>query len=264
MEEKRFNYILNEWEKQDKKLNRTFNGTQSRLPSKVEATRKQLKDFYNKIKKNAGGILDFTDWRQRFQFSKDFDIPYTGTYKFLTAIEEIEKEKPNLTLKEQKSFFKNKLKEVREYLNKNRKSVEAYFNPDITKILWEGDKITEKMQFFTTFYCYGKLEDYLIGRIDELENNNNMTKNSPWSSGLFYLLVAIFILATLGVLSKMVHWSILPLIIVGGLLIIGLIGFLQLRNDERLKEESFVRLVIETYKRLPIIGNLFKKEEKDK
>lgn len=230
------------------------------MPSKIGKTTKSLKEFKDKISKKAGGKIDFIDYEQRFLFAKEFDIPYTSFQKFLTAVQEIEYENSNLTKDEQKQFFKKKLKEVRVYIKEKMMFVSPYFLPELKKALWNSDAVNNKMQLFTTFYCYKKLEKYLIGRIDELENSNNMTKNSPWSSGLFYLLVAIVIIAGLGVLSKTVHWSLLPIIIIGGLLIIGLIGFLQLRNDEKLKDETFLELVIETYKRLPIIGNLFNKK----
>jgi len=45
-------------------------------------------------------------------------------------------------------------------------------------------------------------------------------------------------------------------VIIGALLAIGVIGALQLRNDDRLSEESFLTLMIESYKRLPLLrGN---------
>jgi Flp pilus assembly protein TadB len=42
-------------------------------------------------------------------------------------------------------------------------------------------------------------------------------------------------------------------IIVGALLAIGVLGALQLRNDDRLSEDSFLKLMVESYKRLPLL-----------
>jgi hypothetical protein len=42
-------------------------------------------------------------------------------------------------------------------------------------------------------------------------------------------------------------------VIIGALLAIGVIGAMQLRNDDRLSEESFLKLMIESYKRLPLL-----------
>ena len=42
-------------------------------------------------------------------------------------------------------------------------------------------------------------------------------------------------------------------VIISALLAIGVIGAMQLRNDDRLSEESFLKLMIESYKRLPLL-----------
>ena len=59
----------------------------------------------------------------------------------------------------------------------------------------------------------------------------------------------------------MVPWSLFPIIVVGGILLIGIIGVLQLKNDDKISDKSFTSLISETYKRLPLIGS--KKKEKD-
>ena len=82
-----------------------------------------------------------------------------------------------------------------------------------------------------------------------------MRKNNPWISGSFYGFLALIVIAGLATLSKAVHWTILPIIIIGGILIIGLIGVLQLKNDGQISDKSFVHLVSETYKRLPLLGS---------
>lgn len=43
-------------------------------------------------------------------------------------------------------------------------------------------------------------------------------------------------------------------VIIGALLAIGAIGAMQLKNDDRLSDESSLRLMIEWYKRLPLLG----------
>ena len=53
--------------------------------------------------------------------------------------------------------------------------------------------------------------------------------------------------------SKGIGWTLLPIIIIGGILLIGVIGAFQLRNDDRLKDESFIKLMTETYKKLPLL-----------
>jgi len=78
-----------------------------------------------------------------------------------------------------------------------------------------------------------------------------MKKNNPWISGSFYLFVAIIILVLIAILSQNIPWYILP-IIIGGILIIGIIGALQLKNDDKLSDKSFVKLMTETFKNLPL------------
>lgn len=92
-----------------------------------------------------------------------------------------------------------------------------------------------------------RLEDY-IGK------SKNMKKNNPWVSGSFYLLVAVIILVLIAVLSQNIPWYTLPIIIIGGILIIGVIGALQLKNDDKLSDKSFVDLMTETFKSLPLLN----------
>ena len=94
-----------------------------------------------------------------------------------------------------------------------------------------------------------RLKDY-IGK-----TRFSMKKNNPWISGSFYLFLAVIIIVALAVLSQSVHWMLFPIIIIGGVLLIGLIGILQLKNDDKITDKSFVSLIKETYKRLPLIGD---------
>lgn len=93
-----------------------------------------------------------------------------------------------------------------------------------------------------------RLNDY-IGK-----SKFNMKKNNPWLSGSFYLFLAVIVIVGLGVLSQSVNWALLPVIIIGGILLIALIGIFQLKNDDKITDKSFVSLIIETYKRLPLIN----------
>lgn len=83
-------------------------------------------------------------------------------------------------------------------------------------------------------------------------------KNNPWISGSFYLFVMVVVLAVLSAAARMISWVSLPLVFIAGIIILVLIGALQLRNDEKLKEETFLRLVVEAFKRLP----LFQRKQK--
>lgn len=83
--------------------------------------------------------------------------------------------------------------------------------------------------------------------------NLKMRKNNPWISGSFYLTVAIIVITGLAVLSNSVHWTLLPIIIIGGVLLIVIVGSLQLKNDDKITGKTFSSLIKETFKRLPLL-----------
>ncbi|MCR8560854.1 hypothetical protein KXD93_24565 [Mucilaginibacter sp. BJC16-A38] len=78
-------------------------------------------------------------------------------------------------------------------------------------------------------------------------------KNNPWLSGSFYLFVLIVVIITIAVIAKFLPWYSLPIIVIGSILIIGVIGALQLRNDGELSEDNFIKLMVASYKRLPLL-----------
>ncbi|MEM9119214.1 MAG: COR domain-containing protein [Cyanobacteria bacterium P01_F01_bin.56] len=77
--------------------------------------------------------------------------------------------------------------------------------------------------------------------------------SNPWGSGLFYLFVLGTVTAIFAVVSHYVPFYVLPVVIIGALLAIGIVGAFQLMQDDRFKEENFVKLIIETYKQLPLL-----------
>lgn len=85
-----------------------------------------------------------------------------------------------------------------------------------------------------------------------------MNKNNPWISGSFYLFVTLLIIIVLATIASYVHWALIPLIIIGGILIICTIGAFQLKNDDKLSDKSFLDLMQMTLKNLPLIKNLKK------
>jgi small GTP-binding protein len=86
-------------------------------------------------------------------------------------------------------------------------------------------------------------------------------KNNPWLSGSFYLVSFVVAVATILIAIVMLNnygisWTtaaVIPLVVIGGLLGIGIVGANQLKNDERLSDESYVKLMVESYKRLPLL-----------
>ena len=101
---------------------------------------------------------------------------------------------------------------------------------------------------------------------DSLDSNPNVGSStvksgsgSPWISGLFYLFAAVIVIILVAVISNNISPYSLPVVIIGGVIILSIIGALQLKQDNRLADKTFLQLMIETLKRLPLIGKGKKK-----
>jgi len=84
--------------------------------------------------------------------------------------------------------------------------------------------------------------------------------NNPSGSILSYVLAFVVLLgAIVGAAVVISNWVSVTagvtvgVVIIGALLAIGVVGAMQLRNDDRLSDESFLKLMIESYKRLPLL-----------
>ena len=76
---------------------------------------------------------------------------------------------------------------------------------------------------------------------------------SPWFSGLFYLMVAVVITSLLLVVSRLAPWWAFPLVVLGAVLLVSIVGALQMRQDDRLTERGFLKLMGDVLKRLPLV-----------
>jgi hypothetical protein len=99
-----------------------------------------------------------------------------------------------------------------------------------------------------------------ITNINLTTNNMTKQKNNPWTSGSFYLFTAIVIIVSLTIVSTFVNWKLIPVLIIGGIILLSIIGALQLKNDEILKDKSFLTLMLESYKLLPLLNQKDKKD----
>jgi internalin A len=76
---------------------------------------------------------------------------------------------------------------------------------------------------------------------------------SPWASGSFYLLAAVLLLVLIGAGAKLLNWWLVPMVIIGGLVTVTVIGALQLKQDSRLTDSSFLKLMALTFRQLPLL-----------
>lgn len=75
---------------------------------------------------------------------------------------------------------------------------------------------------------------------------------SPWVTGTFYLVALAMVVGLLLIAGSVLPVWTLPVIIVGAVLLMAVVGALQLRHDDRLGDESFVKLMGEALRRLPL------------
>ena len=225
----------------------------------IAAEKERTVSFRNEIQKNVEILTTNSYWNSHVPSDFQSMISYALRH-YSTAIDEFD------------DMYRDIDNEVKEHHVKRLKRISTVaqeINVEIGRIwhqrYYNKDYGNEDFRIVETIYedtrdmavnlldisnIADRLDDY-IGKI----NPNNMKKNNPWISGSFYVFLALIVIAGLATLSKAVHWTILPIIIIGGILIIGLIGVLQLKNDGQISDKSFVHLVSETYKRLPLLGN---------
>ena len=161
------------------------------------------------------------------------------------------------------SDFPSEIKEHHCVRLRNIGRVADQINTDIGQIWHRRDlkKEYEKPNFLILEDVYTDTRDMAVNlsdidnianRLDQFVGRKTMV-NNPWMSGSFYLLATVIFLMILTVISIWVSWYTLPIVVIGGVLLVGAIGALQLRNDDRLKEENFIKLMLEVFKRLPLL-----------
>ena len=79
---------------------------------------------------------------------------------------------------------------------------------------------------------------------------------SPWVSGLFYLFALVVIAAVFAAVGKVLNPWALPVIIAGAILTLSVVGALQLKQDSRLTEKSFLTLMGLALRNLPLLGKV--------
>ena len=77
--------------------------------------------------------------------------------------------------------------------------------------------------------------------------------HNPWISGSFYLTSVVLIGGILVALAKTIGIMMLPIATASIVLIVSVIGAFQLRQDARLTEQSFLKLMLMTLKRVPFL-----------
>ncbi|MCP4651517.1 MAG: tripartite tricarboxylate transporter permease, partial [PVC group bacterium] len=87
------------------------------------------------------------------------------------------------------------------------------------------------------------------------EVRNNQIR-SAWANGSFYLVTFLSVGVFISILLDKFHWTILPAVLIPGILITLVIGAFQLRNDNKLSQKKFMVLIKDVFKQLPLIRKI--------
>ncbi|WP_249065100.1 COR domain-containing protein [Argonema antarcticum] len=97
-----------------------------------------------------------------------------------------------------------------------------------------------------------------LGAMEENQNKPIKVK-SAWANGSFYLFVFVVVVAGIGFLGNQLAFPAFCVVVIGGILFVPIIGALQLKQDERVKDETFLELMKMAIGQLPLIGNVLGK-----
>jgi hypothetical protein len=95
--------------------------------------------------------------------------------------------------------------------------------------------------------------DQITSARRRVDRERQESPRSPWATGSFYLAALLVVGLLFLVIARTVSPFVLPIVLIASLLAISIIGALQLRNDTRLSEKSFLNLMALTLKSLPLL-----------
>lgn len=233
------------------------------IVSDLTSERRNASLFLEEIKKNVEKANKDLYWDNSVSYDFKIIVAYSIKH-YNTTVSEFDDIIKDIQY-EVKAHHVNRLKKIAE--------VAREINVNIGKI-WHQNYLNKqygKPEFSIVERVYRDTRDMAVNLLDvsnmasRLEdfigkNHTKMQKNNPWISGSFYLFVAVVVIAGLAVISQTVNWKVLPIILIGGILVISLIGILQLRNDDQITDKSFLSLIVETYKRLPLLKSTNEKK----
>ena len=98
-----------------------------------------------------------------------------------------------------------------------------------------------------------EVEQVAQALVSSMSSKKDVHVQGPWLSGSFYLATMIVVVTVLLVAAKTVSSWILPIVIVGAILAVSVVGAFQLRQDARLTEKNFLALVLLVFKQIPFL-----------
>jgi hypothetical protein len=118
---------------------------------------------------------------------------------------------------------------------------------------WQFDPAFVRLKDFRRTVEYETSEEE-GGAVEQDATRRRARVQHAWANGLFYLLVFFVVTAIVGFFVQAVPAYLLALIVCVAILLLPMIGALQLRQDEKLSDKSFLELSRLALSRLPLLG----------
>ena len=100
-----------------------------------------------------------------------------------------------------------------------------------------------------------RTQNHLPSNVNEDIRPIKTKRMNPWITGSFYLIATLTIIAAFTLVSMNLPWYTVGIIIIGCILVLSAIAAFQLRFDERLSEDNFLKLIRDIFKQLPLPKN---------
>lgn len=89
---------------------------------------------------------------------------------------------------------------------------------------------------------------------DMSKRGHSMRQSAPWISGSFYLAALLIVATVFLVIARSVPALVLPVVILGSILAVSIVGAFQLRQDERLSQRNFLDLMLMVFRQVPLLS----------
>ncbi|QHG18652.1 COR domain-containing protein [Nostoc sp. ATCC 53789] len=172
--------------------------------------------------------------------------------------------------------------ELRQFIADKQDQIQCRKKPyKMVNVLGLIDDVMDKHQFIQQEEIRRSGDNYYINakEVQIQKENNLMSNQSPqeekpksediklpfaFRNGMFYLFVFVVVFCLIAFFGGSLPFHYLALAIIGTAIFIVLIGVLQLRQDNRLSEKSFVDLTKMVLEQLPLISNIIKQFQGNK
>ncbi|MEH1863713.1 MAG: COR domain-containing protein [Nostoc sp.] len=172
--------------------------------------------------------------------------------------------------------------ELRQFIADKQDEIQCRKKPyKMVNVLGLIDDVMDKHQFIQQEEIRVSGDNYYINakEVQIQKGNNFMSNQSPqeekpksedvklpfaFRNGMFYLFVFVVVFCLIAFFGGSLPFHYLALAIIGTAIFIVLIGVLQLRQDNRLSEKSFVDLTKMVLEQLPLISNIIKQFQGNK